>query len=72
VARFPVRLPVQECQAVASRVVASLAVAYLAVAYRGAAFRGEAFRGEAFRVAGLVACPGEEFPGAVRVVVGWC
>ena len=66
-ARFPVRLPVQECQAVASRVVASLAVAY-----RGAAFRGEAFRGEAFRVAGLVACPGEEFPGAVRVVVGWC
>jgi hypothetical protein len=67
VARFPVRLPVQECQAVASRVVASLAVAY-----RGAAYRGAAFRGEAFRVAGLVACPGEEFPGAVRVVVGWC
>ena len=66
-ARFPVRLPVQECQAVASRVVASLAVASLAVAYRGAAFRGEAFR-----VAGLVACPGEEFPGAVRAVVGWC
>ena len=66
-ARFPVRLPVQECLA-----AAFLAVASLAAAFRAAAFRAAAFRVEAFRGAGLVACPGGEYPGAVRAVVGWC
>jgi hypothetical protein len=57
VARFPVRLPVQEC---------------LAAAFRAAAFRGAAYRGAAYPVVGLAACPGGEYPGAVRAVVGWC
>ncbi len=66
-ARFPVRLPVQECLA-----AAFLAVASLAVAFRAAAFRGAAYRGAAYPVVGLAACPGGEYPGAVRAVVGWC
>ena len=56
-ARFPVRLPVQECLAAAFRAAASLAAA---------------FRGAAYPVVGLAACPGGEYPGAVRAVVGWC
>ena len=56
-ARFPVRLPVQEC---------------LAAAFRAAAFLAAAFRGAAYPVVGLAACPGGEYPGAVRAVVGWC
>jgi len=62
VARFPVRLPVQECLAAAFLAVASLAAASLAAAFRGAAYP----------VVGLAACPGGEYPGAVRAVVGWC
>ncbi|MFN7767801.1 MAG: hypothetical protein ACK5WR_00400 [Planctomycetaceae bacterium] len=51
------RLPVQECLAAAFRAAASLAAA---------------FRGAAYPVVGLAACPGGEYPGAVRAVVGWC
>ena len=71
-ARFPVRLPVQECLAAAFRAAAFLAAAFLAAAFRAAAFRAAAYRGAAYPVVGLAACPGGEYPGAVRAVVGWC